>query len=95
MIILNLAVHQAGILRRIWITTRKSHSYTNAHVANMAGKAGANLVIDNDAHSPSDFVGSEKAFKIMLGAGISDNEIKNIINNNKIIFEKAVGGKNG
>ncbi len=31
----------------------------------------------------------------MLGAGISDNEIKNIINNNKIIFEKAVGGKNG
>ena len=77
------------------ITTRKSHSYTNAHVANMAGKTGANLVIDNDAHSPSDFVGSEKAFKIMLGAGISDNEIKNIINNNKIIFEKAVGGKNG
>ena len=53
------------------------------------------LVIDNDAHAPSDFVGSEKACKIMLGAGISDEEIKNIINNNKRIFEKAFGGKNG
>ena len=77
------------------ITTRKSHAYTNAYVANMARKAGAELVIDNDAHGPSDFVGSEKACKIMLGAGISDDEIKNIINNNKKIFEKAVGGKNG
>ncbi len=77
------------------ITTRKSHAYTNAHVANMARKAGAKLVIDNDAHSPSDFIGSEKACKIMLGAGISEDEIKNIINNNKIIFEKAIGGKSG
>lgn len=77
------------------ITTRKSHAYTNAHVANMARKAGAKLVIDNDAHGPSDFVGTDKACKIMLGAGISDDEIKVIINNNKIIFDKAIGGKNG
>lgn len=74
------------------ITTRKSHAYTNAHVANMARKAGANMVIDNDAHTPSDFVGSEKAYKIMLGSGLSDDEIKTIINNNKIIFEKVIGG---
>lgn len=77
------------------ITTRKSHAYTNGHVVNMARKAGAKLVIDNDAHEPGDFVGYEKACKIMLGAGISDNEIKEIINNNKYIFEKAFGGKNG
>ncbi len=77
------------------ITTRKSHAFTNAHVANMARKAGANLVIDNDAHGPSDFVSSKKAIQIMLGAGISEDEIKNIVNNNKIIFEKAIGGING
>lgn len=77
------------------ITTRKSHAYTNAHVVNMARKTGAKMVIDNDAHTPSDFIRYEKAYKIMLGAGISDDEIKEIINNNKIIFEKAVGGKNG
>lgn len=77
------------------ITTRKSHAYTNGHVVNMARKTGAKLVIDNDAHEPGDFVGYEKAYKIMLGAGLIDDEIKNIINNNKYIFEKAFGGKNG
>ncbi len=77
------------------ITTRKSHALTNGHVANMARRAGAELVIDNDAHEPSDFVGYEKARKIMLGAGLDENEIKHIINNNKYIFEKAVGGVNG
>lgn len=77
------------------VTTRKSHAYTNAHVANMSRKAGAKMVIDNDAHAPSDFVGYEKAYKIMLGAGIDDNEIKEIINNNKIVFEMTVGGGNG
>ncbi len=77
------------------ITTRKSHSYTNAHVANMARKSGAKMVIDNDAHIPSDFIGYEKAYKIMLGAGISDEEIKEIIDNNKNIFNFAIGGNNG
>lgn len=77
------------------ITTRRSHAYTNGHVANMARQAGAKLVIDNDAHEPGDFVGYEKACKIMLGAGLLEDEIKSIINNNKYIFERAFGGKNG
>lgn len=77
------------------ITTRRSHAYTNGHVVNMARQAGAKLVIDNDAHEPGDFVGYEKACKIMLGAGLLEDEIKSIINNNKYIFEKAFGGKNG
>ncbi|MDE7169251.1 MAG: histidinol phosphate phosphatase domain-containing protein [Mucispirillum sp.] len=75
------------------ITTRKSHAYTNAHVASMAGKTGAKLVINNDAHSPSDFVGVDKAIKIMMGAGLSDNEINDIADNNKRVFEKAYGGQ--
>ena len=77
------------------ITTRRSHAYTNGHVANMASQVGAKLVIDNDAHEPGDFVGYEKACKIMLGAGLLEDEIKSIINNNKYIFERAFGGKNG
>lgn len=77
------------------ITTRRSHAYTNGHVANMARQTGAKLVIDNDAHEPGDFVGYEKACKIMLGAGLLEDEIKSIINNNKYIFERAFGGKNG
>lgn len=77
------------------ITTRRSHAYTNGHVANIARQVGAKLVIDNDAHEPGDFVGYEKACKIMLGAGLLEDEIKSIINNNKYIFERAFGGKNG
>ena len=74
------------------ITTRRSHAYPNAFVAKLARENGAKLVIDNDAHTYSDFLGYERARQIMLGAAISEEEIKEIINNNKIIFEKALGG---
>lgn len=74
------------------LTTRKGHSYTNAYVANMARNVGASLVINNDAHSPSDYVGLDMAIKILKGSGLSDNEINNVFDNNKNIFEKAYGG---
>ncbi len=77
------------------ITTRKSHAYTNGHIVNIAKKAGAKMVINNDAHTPSDFTGYDKAVQIMLGAGLNMADINEIVNNNKYIFEKAIGGKNG
>ena len=60
------------------ISGRKGHSFTNGHVVNLAKKYGANLVINSDAHSPSDLLTKELAFKIALGAGLTSKEVKKI-----------------
>ncbi len=74
------------------ITTRRGHSFTNGYLVSLARKHGATLVVNNDAHSPSDYVGLDRATKIMLGAGLSQDEIKEVINNNKKIFKNGLGG---
>ncbi len=57
------------------ITTRGGHSYTNGHVAALARRFNACLVINNDAHSPHDLVGAELRQAIALGAGLTRDEI--------------------
>ncbi|WP_461210731.1 histidinol phosphate phosphatase domain-containing protein [Desulfocurvus sp. DL9XJH121] len=56
------------------ISTRKGHSLSNGHVAAMARRTGAKLVINNDAHLPGDLVGRELRRAVALGAGLSQEE---------------------
>jgi histidinol phosphatase-like PHP family hydrolase len=58
------------------ITTRGGHSYTNGHVAAMARRHGARLVVNNDAHAPRDLVGAELRRTIALGAGLTPDEYR-------------------
>jgi histidinol phosphatase-like PHP family hydrolase len=64
---------EKGVL--LEITTRKGHSLTNGHVLNMARRAGAGLVINNDAHMPEDLVSAEMRRKVALGAGMTEEEV--------------------
>ena len=73
------------------ITTRKGHSLTNGHVAKMARQCRAKLVLDNDAHSFSDFVGKEMAIKIAKGAGLTEEEIEVMFANSQDIVRKVQG----
>ena len=73
------------------ITTRKGHSLTNGHVAKMARQCRAKLVLDNDAHSPSDFVGKEMAIKIAKGAGLTEEEIEVMFANSQDMVRKVQG----
>ena len=70
------------------ITTRRGHSYTNGHVAQMAKKFRANLILNNDAHLPSDFVGRERATSIAHGAGLNDDEISAMFENSRRMVKK-------
>jgi histidinol phosphatase-like PHP family hydrolase len=70
------------------ITTRRGHSFSNGHVAQMAKKFKANLVLNNDAHSPADFVGGERANKIACGAGLTDDEISAMFENSRRMVQK-------
>jgi len=58
------------------ITTRGGHSYTNGHVAALARKYGAKLVVNNDAHAPKDLVSKEMRKTIALGAGLTLEEYR-------------------
>jgi len=57
------------------ISTRKGHCLANGHVAQMAKKYGASLVINNDAHGPGDFVSKDLRHQIARGAGLTEEEI--------------------
>ncbi|MBU1138916.1 MAG: histidinol phosphate phosphatase domain-containing protein [Proteobacteria bacterium] len=60
------------------ISGRKGHSLTNGHVARMALKVGAKLVVNADAHAPGDFLTAEMARKVALGAGLTSKEYDKI-----------------
>jgi histidinol phosphatase-like PHP family hydrolase len=70
------------------ITTRRGHSFANGHVVQMARRFKASLVLNNDAHVPADFVGSEQAKKIALGAGMTDHEMSAMFENSRRMVGK-------
>ena len=61
------------------VTTRKGHSLTNGHVVMMARKVGASLVVNNDAHAPSDLTTADFARNVALGAGMTEDEYQNAV----------------
>ncbi|MDL1969049.1 MAG: histidinol phosphate phosphatase domain-containing protein [Deltaproteobacteria bacterium] len=67
------------------ISARKRHSLTNGHVAKLAGKTGAKLVINTDAHAPEDLIDEKMAKKIVRGAGLTENDY-DIMQKNASLF---------
>jgi len=63
------------------ISARKGHSLTNGHVARLAKKLGASLVLNSDAHEPSDLVTRQQAMKIALGAGLNETDFERMQKN--------------
>lgn len=61
------------------ITSRPSHGMTNGHVAIMARKVGARLIVNSDAHSPGDLITEERAMLIAAGAGLSQQEAERAV----------------
>jgi putative hydrolase len=72
------------------ITTRRGHSLTNGHVAALARKCGALLVLNTDAHGPHDLVSLEMARKIALGAGLDEQEVAVMVQNSEALVRKVV-----
>ncbi len=60
------------------LSGRKGHSLTNGHVAKMAMKTGARLVVNADAHAPGDFLTAEMARMVALGAGLTEEEYRQV-----------------
>lgn len=56
------------------ISARGGHSLTNGHVAALARRTGARLVLDTDAHAPRDLIAEPFARTVALGAGLTQGE---------------------
>lgn len=61
------------------ISGRKSHGLANGHVFSTAKKAGANLILDSDAHDPNDLMTRDYAEKVGRGAGLSKQEVVHLL----------------
>ncbi|MDI6801402.1 MAG: histidinol phosphate phosphatase domain-containing protein [Thermodesulfovibrionales bacterium] len=74
------------------ITARKGHSLSNGYVAKQAINLGIPLVINTDAHSPSDLITKDFARQILLSTGIEEYKIDSIFQHSKNLIEKALRG---
>ena len=72
------------------ITTLRGHSQGNSHIAEIARKTGANLIIDNDSHKPEDILSPGEVRKIALNAGLNEEEINQIYKNEKEFLERLL-----
>jgi histidinol phosphatase-like PHP family hydrolase len=72
------------------ITARKGHSLSNGHVARQALKHGARLVINTDAHSPSDLISKDEARSILLGAGMGPEEADEVFRTSEAVALEAL-----
>ena|SRR5438067_23206 len=73
------------------LTSRRGHSLTNGHVAQVAREAGAKLVVNSDAHQPDDLMDEARALDIALGAGLSVMEAEAAaIRNPKALLDKIL-----
>lgn len=72
------------------ITARHGHSLTNGHVARLAKEAGARLVINTDTHSPENLIDRNTAFKVCVGAGLTDVEAEIVLRNNEELLAELM-----
>lgn len=72
------------------LSARKGHSLSNGHVARVALSVGAKLVVNSDAHSPSDLVPLELARKVALGAGLTEEQFQQCRRNAEELVARAL-----
>ena len=64
------------------LSAKPAHRETNKHVAKIALKTGAKMLVNTDAHGPSDYITQEKAFELALDAGLTEEEATKTVADN-------------
>lgn len=81
-----LLARDHGVL--LEISARPGHSFANGHLARLAKKVNAPLVLNTDAHSPCDLLSREKALKVVLGAGLESQDFNRMQENARQILSR-------
>jgi len=73
------------------ITTRGGHLLGNGRVADLAMELGAKMIVNSDAHSPSDFMSKKLAQRTAIGSGIPESMFEEIfLKNPEEIIKKVI-----
>ena len=72
------------------ISARKGHSLANGHVTKWALRLGIPLVINTDAHSPSDLITKDFASKVLSASGHEESIVEQVFQNSRYLVEKAI-----
>ena len=68
------ALHAARHKVALEITSRCGHNWSNGYVVQVAREAGCTMVVNSDAHAPSDLMNKDARVAVARGAGMSDEE---------------------
>ncbi len=72
------------------ISGRRGHSLTNGYIANISKVYEANLVINSDAHSYTDFLKEDLRKNILYGCGLNLNQISKVDENMEYLLDKVL-----
>jgi len=64
------------------LSTRKGHRDGNRHVADIAKRTGAKMLVDTDSHSEADLITQEQALMVAMDAGLNEEEAIKVIKDN-------------
>ena len=84
------AARAAALRVRLEISGRRGHCLANGHVAAAAGAAGARVVFGSDAHGPDDLNTWEKAERVLLGAGLTDDQAQAVRDEARALAAEAL-----
>ena len=80
----------------IEVSARKGHSLGNGRTVQIARATGARLLLNSDAHDPGDLLTESFAWKVALGAGLTEVEAKVMLFDNAEALvrraERAIAG---
>ena len=72
------------------LTSRKGHSLTNGHVAKVAHRIGAPMILNSDAHAPGDIWPAGRLHEIVVGAGLTEDDYHTMIRNAGSIAKRCL-----
>ena len=72
------------------LTSRKGHSLTNGHVAKLAHRMGAPMILNSDAHAPGDIWPAARLQEIVVGAGLTKDDYHTMMKNAESIVNRRL-----
>jgi putative hydrolase len=73
------------------VTARQGHSLTNGHVVGIGREVGAKFLVNSDGHDPGDLLTRRKAESVALGAGLNDDEVRRVLEDNPVELLRRIG----
>jgi histidinol phosphatase-like PHP family hydrolase len=72
------------------LTSRKGHSLTNGHVAKLAHRIGAPMILNSDAHAPGDIRPVARLNEVVEGAGLTRDDYLTMKENAEMIAKRCL-----